>query len=158
MVFICENNHYAISVPQSKQMAIEDVADRAAGYGFPGVVVDGNDVLACYGAMKTAHERARAGEGPTLDRVQDLPVPGPHLRRRRQDLPAARRGGGGPPPRSHPGLHRVPAGQRILDDATVETIRAEVKAQIDEAIATAWDAPDPTAASALRHVFASERR
>ena len=65
-IFVCENNHYAISVPQSKQMAVENVADRAAGYGFPGVVVDGNDVLACYGAMKSAHERARAGEGPTL--------------------------------------------------------------------------------------------
>ena len=66
VIFVCENNHYAISVPQSKQMAIEDVAQRAEGYGFPGVVVDGNDVLACYGAMKEAHERARAGEGPTL--------------------------------------------------------------------------------------------
>ena len=66
VIFVCENNHYAISVPQSKQMAIQDVAQRAAGYGFPGVVVDGNDVLACYGAMKQAHDRARAGEGPTL--------------------------------------------------------------------------------------------
>ena len=55
VIFVCENNHYAISVPQSKQMAIQDVAQRAEGYGFPGVVVDGNDVLACYGAMKQAH-------------------------------------------------------------------------------------------------------
>jgi len=47
-------------------MAVEDVASRAQGYGFPGVVVDGSDVLACYAAMKTAHERARAGGGPTL--------------------------------------------------------------------------------------------
>ena len=59
VVFVCENNHYAISVPQSKQMAIDDVADRAAGYGFPGVVVDGNDVLACYAAMKEARPRPR---------------------------------------------------------------------------------------------------
>ena len=66
VIFVCENNQYAISVPQSKQMAVDNVADRAEGYGFPGVVVDGNDVLACYGAMKQAHERARAGEGPTL--------------------------------------------------------------------------------------------
>ena len=66
VIFVCENNRYAISVPQKKQMAIENVAERAAGYGFPGVVVDGNDVLACYGAMKLAEERARAGEGPTL--------------------------------------------------------------------------------------------
>src|SRR3954469_16165440 len=66
VIFVCENNHYAISVPQSKQMAVQDVASRAEGYGFPGVVVDGNDVLACFAAMKTAHDRARAGDGPTL--------------------------------------------------------------------------------------------
>ncbi len=66
VVFVCENNYYAISVGQPLQMAIENVADRAAGYGFPGVVVDGNDVLASFAAMKTAVERARAGEGPTL--------------------------------------------------------------------------------------------
>ena len=54
MVFVCENNHYAISRAAAKQMAVENVADRAEGYGFPGVVVDGNDVLACYAAMKTA--------------------------------------------------------------------------------------------------------
>src|SRR4030088_1521458 len=66
VVFVCENNGYAISVPQSHQMAIQNVADRAAGYGFPGVVVDGNDVLACYEVARQAVERARRGEGPTL--------------------------------------------------------------------------------------------
>jgi 2-oxoisovalerate dehydrogenase E1 component alpha subunit len=66
VIFVCENNGYAISVPQSSQMAIENVADRAAGYGFPGVVVDGNDVLACYEVAHQAVERARRGEGPTL--------------------------------------------------------------------------------------------
>ncbi|RME47390.1 MAG: thiamine pyrophosphate-dependent dehydrogenase E1 component subunit alpha [Chloroflexi bacterium] len=66
VIFLCENNQYAISVHQSKQMAIENVADRAAGYGFPGVVVDGNDVLAVYEVTRRAVERARAGEGPTL--------------------------------------------------------------------------------------------
>src|SRR6266550_2764870 len=66
VVFVCENNGYAISVPHSHQMAIQNVADRAAGYGFPGVVVDGNDVLACYEVARQAVERARRGEGPTL--------------------------------------------------------------------------------------------
>lgn len=66
VVFLCENNRYAISVSQAKQMAIENVADRAAGYGFPGVVVDGNDILAVYAATKEAVDRARAGESPTL--------------------------------------------------------------------------------------------
>ncbi len=66
--FIClvQNNVYAISVPMEKQMAVPNVADRAAAFGMPGVVVDGNDVLAVYRAMRAAVDRARAGEGPTL--------------------------------------------------------------------------------------------
>src|SRR5690625_2679862 len=66
VIFFCENNGYAISVPQAKQMAIENVADRAAGYGFPGVVVDGTDVFEVYRVTKEAAERARRGDGPTL--------------------------------------------------------------------------------------------
>jgi len=60
--FIClvQNNVYAISVPQEKQMAVPNVADRAAAFGMPGVVVDGNDALAVYAVMKTAADRARA--------------------------------------------------------------------------------------------------
>ncbi|MFC3772025.1 thiamine pyrophosphate-dependent dehydrogenase E1 component subunit alpha [Paenibacillus sp. GCM10012303] len=65
VIFMCENNQYAISVPLHKQIAAP-VADRAAGYGFPGVQVDGNDVLAIYKAVKEARERAIRGEGPTL--------------------------------------------------------------------------------------------
>jgi 2-oxoisovalerate dehydrogenase E1 component alpha subunit len=66
--FIClvQNNVYAISVPVDRQMAVPNVADRAAAFGMPGVVVDGNDALAVYTVMKAAADRARAGEGPTL--------------------------------------------------------------------------------------------
>ena len=66
VVFFCENNRFAISVPLSKQMAIESVAGRAVGYGFPGVEIDGTDVVAVYEAVRAAVSRARAGEGPTL--------------------------------------------------------------------------------------------
>jgi pyruvate dehydrogenase E1 component alpha subunit len=66
VVLIAENNQYAYSTPTSRQFAVQDIADRAAGYGFPGVVVDGNDVLAVYEAAREAVERARRGEGPTL--------------------------------------------------------------------------------------------
>ncbi|HEY79463.1 MAG TPA: thiamine pyrophosphate-dependent dehydrogenase E1 component subunit alpha [Anaerolineae bacterium] len=66
--FICivQNNQYAISVPVEKEMAVKNVADRAAAYGIKGVVVDGNDVLVCYDVMVEAVERARRGEGATL--------------------------------------------------------------------------------------------
>ena len=64
ILFICENNLYAYSVPVEKSMAVEDVAVRAEGYGFDGVAINGNDVLAVYQAVKGARRRARAGEGP----------------------------------------------------------------------------------------------
>jgi pyruvate dehydrogenase E1 component alpha subunit len=66
VVYVCENNLYAVSTRQSDVRKIEDIADRATGYGMPGVVVDGNDVTAVYEVTKEAVERARAGEGPTL--------------------------------------------------------------------------------------------
>ncbi len=66
LIFFCENNQYALSVPVEKEVAGEGVACKAKGYGFPGVVIDGNDVQAVYQATYKARERARRGEGPTL--------------------------------------------------------------------------------------------
>ncbi|WP_226582865.1 thiamine pyrophosphate-dependent dehydrogenase E1 component subunit alpha [Halobacillus litoralis] len=66
VIFMVENNKYAISVPVSKQLACEKVSDRAIGYGMPGYTVDGNDPLAVYEAVKAAADRGRRGEGPTL--------------------------------------------------------------------------------------------
>lgn len=66
MIFVCENNGYAASVPQHKHQHVPDIALRAAGYGMPGVTIDGNDVFAVYEAASEAVARARVGEGPTL--------------------------------------------------------------------------------------------
>lgn len=66
VIFFNENNGYAISVPARKQMAVMDVAARAAGYGMPGVIVDGNDPVKVYEVTREARERALRGEGPTL--------------------------------------------------------------------------------------------
>jgi len=66
LIFLCENNGFAISVPLCKQVANESVAGRAAGYGFPGIEVDGTDILAVYEATTEAAARARRGDGPTL--------------------------------------------------------------------------------------------
>jgi pyruvate dehydrogenase E1 component alpha subunit len=65
-VFVCQNNHYAISMARSRQTAAETIAGKADGYGMPGVLVDGNDVLAVYAATIEAADRARSGGGPTL--------------------------------------------------------------------------------------------
>ncbi|MEX0651366.1 MAG: thiamine pyrophosphate-dependent dehydrogenase E1 component subunit alpha, partial [Actinomycetota bacterium] len=154
VIFVCENNHYAISVPQSKQMAVEHVADRAAGYGFPGVVVDGNDVLACYEAMKHAHDRARAGEGPTLIECKTYRFLGhtsdddDKTYRPRDEVELARQ---------HDPVHVLGTymrEHRLIDDGGAEELRASVKGEIEEALAAAWDAPDPDPSSAMRHVFA----
>ncbi len=66
VVFVCENNKYGMSFSTEKSFAIEDIADRALGYGIPGVTVDGNDVEAVHEAVTAAVTRARAGDGPTL--------------------------------------------------------------------------------------------
>lgn len=153
VIFVCENNQYAISVPQSKQMAVADVADRAAGYGFPGVVVDGNDVLACYEAMKQAHERARRGEGPTLIECKTYRYL-PHTSddddrayRPREEVEEARH---------HDPLDvfgRYLRACDLLDDARDEALRAEVKVELEAAIAAAWEAPEPDPTGVGRHLF-----
>jgi len=66
VVYVCENNQYAMSFPVRKAFAIHRISDRAAGYGMPGVTVDGNDVLAVYHAVGQAVRRARGGDGPAL--------------------------------------------------------------------------------------------
>jgi 2-oxoisovalerate dehydrogenase E1 component alpha subunit len=66
VIFMCENNQYAISVPADQQLGCVKVSDRAIGYGMPGITVDGNDPLAVYKVVKEAADRGRNGEGPTL--------------------------------------------------------------------------------------------
>lgn len=153
VVFVCENNRYAISVEQSKQMAIENVADRAPGYGFPGVVVDGNDVLACHAAMKEAVARARGGQGPTLIECKTYRFQ-PHTSddddrtyRSREEVEAARRGD---PLLRFAGYLK---GQELIDDGRLEAMAAEIKVDLDVAVDRAWNAPDPDPATLNRHVF-----
>jgi len=153
VIFVCENNHYAISVAQSKQMAIDNVAERAAGYGFPGVIVDGNDVLACYAAMRTAVERAKAGEGPTLIEAKTYRF-FPHTSddddrsyRSREEVEEAK--------------HHDPIEQfantlkeaGVLDAAAIDAISVETKASVDGQIEQAWNAPDPAPETLERHLF-----
>ncbi|MBD5635822.1 MAG: thiamine pyrophosphate-dependent dehydrogenase E1 component subunit alpha [Candidatus Eremiobacteraeota bacterium] len=66
IVFLCENNEWAISTPRDRQMAIVDIADKAVGYGVPSAIVDGSDPIATYAVVKEALDRARTGGGPTF--------------------------------------------------------------------------------------------
>jgi pyruvate dehydrogenase E1 component alpha subunit len=76
VVFVCNNNQFAYSTPLGRQTLVPDIAVRAAGYGIPGVTVDGNDVLAVYRAAREAVERARRGEGPTLIECKTMRIRG----------------------------------------------------------------------------------
>jgi 2-oxoisovalerate dehydrogenase E1 component alpha subunit len=156
VLFVCENNEYAISVRQDKQMAVRDVASRAAGYGMPGEVVDGSDVLACYAAMRSARERALAGEGPTLIECKTYR----YLPHTSDDDDKSYR------PRSEVDEHRHSdpidrfaaylLEHQLADAAALEAMRVEVVAEVEAAITAAWDAPDPDPATAMRNVLADE--
>ena len=154
VIFVCENNGYAISVPLDRQVAGGSVAARAAGYGMPGVVVDGGDVLGCYAAAHDAHERARRGEGPSLieARVVRLTSHSSDDDQRRYRDPAEVEGLKERDPIPQFGSELRAAG--VLTDERDEAIRAEVKAEVNDASRRAEARPEPTADDAHERVYA----
>jgi 2-oxoisovalerate dehydrogenase E1 component alpha subunit len=153
-VFVVENNGYAISVPAAMEVSVADVADRASGYGIPGVVVDGADVLACYAAARDAVARARAGDGPTLIEAKVTRLTGHSSDdqqtkyRTAEDLDAGR---------SHDALPRFREQLReagVLTDEIEARLAAEIKAAVEDATDYAEAQPDPDPATATRYVYA----
>jgi 2-oxoisovalerate dehydrogenase E1 component alpha subunit len=155
VIFVCENNGYAISVPLDRQVAGGSVAARAAGYGMPGVVVDGGDVLGCYMAAREAHERARRGEGPTLieARVVRLTSHSSDDDQRRYRDPAEVEALKERDPIPQFASELRAAG--VLTDESDEAIRADVKAEVNEANRRAEARPEPTADDAHERVYAA---
>ena len=94
VVFVCQNNQWAISVPLKKQTNSRTIAQKAIAYGFPGIQVDGNDVLAVYAASREAVDRARAGGRADADRMCHLSPGHAHHRRRPDQVPLGGRGQG----------------------------------------------------------------
>lgn len=152
VIYICENNLYAASTPTSLTFKIENIADRAAAYGMPGVVVDGNDVSAVYAATRTAVERARQGDGPTLIECKTYRLCG-HSR-------------------SDPRTYRTEAEEaewqeldpisrlrrRLLEQGfgspeLLQELELGVEQTIDDAIAFAEASPEPELADLYTHVF-----
>lgn len=152
VIFFCENNLYGEGTPQSRQAPLADLARRAEAYGFPGVIVDGNDVLAVYEAVKAAAERARAGQGPTFIEGKTYRYRGhyegdPQIYRKpgeleewlaRDPIPTFRR-------------RLLEAG--ALDEAAFQALEADVQRQLDEAVAFAAAAPFPPVEEALAGVY-----
>jgi len=153
VLFICENNQYAYSVPLEKTMAIDDVADRAEGYGFDGVAINGNDVLAVYQATQGALARARAGDGPTLIECKTYRWHGHSehdkaFYRTNEELAMWKSRDPIPTFTTYlKGLH-------VLTDQHEADIDARVKATIDDALEFAMNAPDPAPEAAVTDLYA----
>jgi 2-oxoisovalerate dehydrogenase E1 component alpha subunit len=155
-VFVVENNGYAISVPLARQVAGSSVAGRAAGYGIPGVTVDGSDVLACYAAARAAVDRARAGEGPSLieARVMRLTAHSSddQQTKYRSEEELASEKARDPLPLFRAQL----ADAGVLTEEAEAKISAEIKATVEDATDYAESQPDPDPSTAMKWVYAED--
>jgi TPP-dependent pyruvate/acetoin dehydrogenase alpha subunit len=155
IIYTCENNLYAAQTSAASTQGLEDVAARAAGYGIPGVVVDGNDVFAVNQAAYRAVQRARQGQGPTLIECKTYRWRA-HTERKTQ-----------PDPRGKAEIEAWKRKdpivrlmgqlkeQRQLSEADWRAMQAEVQQEIDAAVAFAEASPFPTPEQATEDVFAA---
>ncbi len=156
IVFLCENNEWAISTPQRMQMAIQDIYRKAEGYGIPGAGVNGFDPIACYGVVRDALERARSGGGPTLVEAKCYRFlahstdDDDTAYRSREEVAERRKED--PLPRFERFLVEV----GVLTAAQAEELRAAVLAQINDATDRAEQMPYPLAEDLYTQVY-SER-
>lgn len=157
VVYVCQNNAYAEFTPTAESTAVPDIAVRAAGYAMPGVIVDGNDVLAVYAIAQDAVARARAGGGPTLIEAKTYRWEG-HVvgeqafvgeYRNPEEVEAARQRC----PVARFAAHLETTG--VATAAELDGLRAEVQADLDTAVAFARTSPFPDPAEAEQDVFAS---
>lgn len=152
VIFVCENNKYGMSNSTEKSMNIENISERAASYGMPGVTVDGNDVDAVYEATAIAVERARNGEGPTLIECLTYRHKGhsksdKNLYRTKEEIDEWKT--------------KDPIGRfetklvenKILTEADVEAVTEKVRNDVRTAIQDASNAPDSDPAELLSSVF-----
>ena len=152
VIFICENNLWAVSVPTSCSLATPNIADRAVGYGIPGVVVDGMDVIAVYEAAGEAVARARSDKGPTLIEAKTYRFRG-HFE---GDAGTYR-----PKEEIEEWLKRDPVKlykeklleMKVLTEKETEEIDKEMLAEMDKAVKFAQESPFPKPEEALENVY-----
>ncbi|WP_335870626.1 thiamine pyrophosphate-dependent dehydrogenase E1 component subunit alpha [Bacillus sp. 2205SS5-2] len=157
VIFMCENNKYAISVPIEKQLACKNVSDRAIGYGMPGCTIDGNDPLEVYKAVKEAANRGRNGEGPTLIETVSYRLT-PHSsddddRSYRSPDEVAKAKTNDPIITFGAYLKEV----GVMDDVLEKEINDRIMKQVNEATDYAENAAYATPESAMQFVYAEEK-
>ncbi|MBA3443005.1 MAG: thiamine pyrophosphate-dependent dehydrogenase E1 component subunit alpha [Pyrinomonadaceae bacterium] len=152
LIIVAEHNHYAYSTPTSKQTAVKNLADKAAGYGIPGHIVDGNDVIACYEVMKNATDFARAGGGSVLIEAKTYRRKGHAEHDDQRYLPAGeleeweRRD-----PLDRFERHLIT--QTIATREKLDEITSGVQREIDEDVAWAESSPMPEPEQSAYNVF-----
>ncbi len=152
IIFLCENNLYGEGTPQSKQAPVEDLSIRAEGYAFPGVIVDGNDVIAVYEATQEAVGRARSGEGPTFVEAKTYRHRGhyegdPMIYRSKDELATWK--ARDPIPRLR---------EQLLEGGTateeeISAVEDEIQVLLDEAVTFASESPEPLPEMAMAGVY-----
>src|SRR5581483_1750619 len=152
VIFVVENNLYAASTPVEKAFAIHDIADRAQAYGFPGVVVDGMDVLAVREVAGAAIERARKQQGPTLVECKTYRFVG-HSRSDARNYRSREEENEWLARDPIPRLANLLTAQNLAARADLEAIQADVDAEIQDAIAFAEASPYPQPEETLQDVF-----
>lgn len=156
VIFFCQNNLYAISVPFEKQSPVPNVADRAAAYGIPGVIVDGSDVFDVYAKTREALERALRGEGPTLIEAKtyrlDAHTTNDDDRKYRSEEEVEK--WRAKDPIVVFGRYLIEHG--VLTEAEAADLAEQAKAEAREAAVRAEAAADPEGPTALDHVYAEE--
>ncbi|HJN22691.1 MAG TPA: thiamine pyrophosphate-dependent dehydrogenase E1 component subunit alpha [Rhodospirillales bacterium] len=157
VVFLCENNQYGISQSISTQQKVANVADRAAAYGMPSQITDGNDVLAVFETVAKAADRARQGKGPTLVECKTYRVSehyeGDQGAYRDPDEVAAWL--------QNDPIQRLEAlllERAVLSPVELERLPRDAEAMVNDAVAFAASAPYPAPDKAERHVFAAGKR
>jgi pyruvate dehydrogenase E1 component alpha subunit len=152
VVYVCNNNQYAYSTPLERQMAVENVADRAEAYGLPGEIVDGNDVIAVWDAVRRAIERARTGQGPTLVECKTFRMTGHSAHDDAGYVPNElfQYWEERDPIRRH---EKLLIERGIISEAETKELKVRVDREIDEAIAIAEKDPFPDPEDCLKDVY-----
>jgi TPP-dependent pyruvate/acetoin dehydrogenase alpha subunit len=155
IIYVCQNNLWAESVPLRLQTALKDLSDRAKAYGFPGISLDGNDVMAVYDAATRAIARARAGEGPTFLECKTYRWYGhseidPAKYRMKEEVEAWKK-------RDPLVLfEKVLRDKKLLTDESKTNIAKEITQEINEAVEFAEQSPYPDASELADHIWAQE--
>ena len=155
VIFVCQNNLYAEHTSPAYSRVVEKISDRAAGYGMPGITVNGNDADEMYGAAKVAIDRARAGEGPTLIEAMTFRFNG-HLLGESGHYMDKAIYADAQTKDPMPKLRQRLIDEGIASEDQLAGIESNINAAIDKALAAAIDAPFPDVAELKRDVFAEE--